>query len=85
VVNGCHCERPEGAKQSPPSEKEGNYFVAWLLAMTSSAFFNNLLGAKREENMKTELNPYFSFKDNTREAMEFYKSVFGGTLTVSTF
>jgi PhnB protein len=35
--------------------------------------------------MKTELNPYFSFKDNTREAMEFYKSVFGGTLTVSTF
>ncbi len=35
--------------------------------------------------MKTELDPYFSFKDNTREAMEFYKSVFGGKLTINTF
>ena len=35
--------------------------------------------------MKTILNPYLSFKDNARQAMEFYKSVFGGKLTVSTF
>lgn len=33
----------------------------------------------------TKLNPYINFKDNTREAMEFYKSVFGGELTMSTF
>jgi PhnB protein len=33
----------------------------------------------------TRLNPYISFKDNAREAMEFYKDVFGGTLTVNTF
>lgn len=32
-----------------------------------------------------KLNPYMHFKDNTREAMEFYKSVFGGELTMSTF
>lgn len=31
------------------------------------------------------LNPYIHFKNNTREAMEFYKTVFGGTLTLSTF
>jgi PhnB protein len=31
------------------------------------------------------LNPYLSFKDNTKEAMEFYKSVFGGELRISTF
>jgi PhnB protein len=31
------------------------------------------------------LNPYLSFKDNAREAMEFYKDVFGGELVVSTF
>ena len=31
------------------------------------------------------LNPYINFKDNTREAMEFYKSVFGGKMTTSTF
>jgi PhnB protein len=31
------------------------------------------------------LNPYLSFKDNAREAMEFYKSVFGGELQTSTF
>lgn len=32
-----------------------------------------------------KFNPYLNFKDNTRQAMEFYKSVFGGKLTMSTF
>jgi PhnB protein len=31
------------------------------------------------------LNPYLSFRDNARQAMEFYRSVFGGELTLSTF
>lgn len=35
--------------------------------------------------MQTQLNPYLSFKDNTREAMAFYKSVFGGELKMATF
>lgn len=35
--------------------------------------------------MTTKLNPYLSFRDNAREAMEFYHSVFGGQLDVSTF
>ncbi|HEX2915587.1 MAG TPA: VOC family protein [Chloroflexia bacterium] len=35
--------------------------------------------------MPSSLNPYISFKDNAREAMEFYKTVFGGKLTMSTF
>lgn len=35
--------------------------------------------------MATTLNPYIQFTDNAREAMEFYKDVFGGELTVSTF
>src|ERR671925_1137480 len=35
--------------------------------------------------MQTQLNPYLSFKDDAREAMEFYKTVFGGKLTISTF
>ena len=35
--------------------------------------------------MASKLNPYLSFKDTAREAMEFYKSVFGGELFVSTF
>ena len=34
---------------------------------------------------KTKLNPYLSFKDDTREAMAFYHSVFGGQMTMSTF
>nr|WP_166640710.1 VOC family protein [Amycolatopsis sp. SID8362] len=33
----------------------------------------------------SRLNPYLSFRDDARQAMEFYKSVFGGTLTVNTF
>ena len=35
--------------------------------------------------MASRLNPYISFDGNAREAMEFYKSVFGGDLTVNTF
>jgi PhnB protein len=35
--------------------------------------------------MASKLNPYLSFKDNTREVMDFYKSIFGGALTVNTF
>ncbi len=35
--------------------------------------------------MQTRLNPYLSFKDNAREAMEFYKTVLGGKLDVNTF
>lgn len=31
------------------------------------------------------LNPYLSFRDTAREAMEFYQSVLGGDLAVSTF
>jgi PhnB protein len=35
--------------------------------------------------MASRLNPYISFGDNAKQAMEFYKDVFGGTLTTSTF
>ena len=35
--------------------------------------------------MQSRLNPYISFKDNAREAMEFYKTVFGGKLEMHTF
>jgi len=35
--------------------------------------------------MGTVLNPYLNFRDNTREAMEFYHSVFGGKLDMMTF
>ncbi|MDQ1740968.1 MAG: PhnB protein [Pseudonocardiales bacterium] len=35
--------------------------------------------------MTTRLNPYLNFRDTTRAAMEFYHSVFGGELTMSTF
>jgi PhnB protein len=35
--------------------------------------------------MPTKLNPYINFKNNTREAMEFYHSVLGGDLRMQTF
>ena len=35
--------------------------------------------------MTTRLNPYISFSDNAREAMEFYKDVLGGELVMNTF
>jgi PhnB protein len=35
--------------------------------------------------MPTQLNPYINFKANTRQAMEYYHSIFGGDLRMSTF
>ncbi len=35
--------------------------------------------------MTTRLNPYLSFRDTARQAMDFYHSIFGGELTTSTF
>lgn len=35
--------------------------------------------------MTTRLNPYLSFRDQAKQAMEFYQSVFGGELTSMTF
>lgn len=40
---------------------------------------------KKGTKMPSTLNPYISFKANAREAMEFYKNVFGGKLSISTF
>ncbi|QDW61311.1 VOC family protein [Oerskovia sp. KBS0722] len=33
----------------------------------------------------TRLNPYLNFRDEARAAIEFYRDVFGGELTISTF
>jgi PhnB protein len=35
--------------------------------------------------MASRLNPYISFDGTAREAMEYYKGVFGGALTLNTF
>ena len=35
--------------------------------------------------MASQLNPYLNFNGNARQALEFYTSVFGGELTLSTF
>jgi PhnB protein len=38
-----------------------------------------------EDVMVSRLNPYLSFRDDARQAVEFYRSVFGGELTIQTF
>ena len=35
--------------------------------------------------MASQLNPYLNFNGTARQAMEFYQSVFGGNLALSTF
>ena len=35
--------------------------------------------------MSSRLNPYIGFSNNAREAMEFYRGVFGGELALNTF
>ena len=35
--------------------------------------------------MASQLNPYLNFNGTTRQALEFYQSVFGGTVNLNTF
>ncbi|TFB68049.1 VOC family protein [Cryobacterium sp. Hz9] len=35
--------------------------------------------------MSSRLNPYLGFRDNAREAMDFYQSVFGGDIARTTY
>ena len=35
--------------------------------------------------MASRLNPYLSFSDNARQAIEFYQGIFGGELVMNTF
>ncbi len=35
--------------------------------------------------MSAQLNAYLNFRNNAREAMEFYRGIFGGTLALNTF
>src|SRR5829696_1815692 len=44
-----------------------------------------LAAAWHARAMTVLLNPYLTFRDNAREAMEFYQSVFGGELDVMPF
>jgi PhnB protein len=39
----------------------------------------------KERAMTSRLNPYIGFDGTAREAMEFYRDVFGGELTLSTY
>lgn len=39
----------------------------------------------KEPTVTANLNPYLNFRGSAREAMTFYRDVFGGELTVSTF
>jgi len=39
----------------------------------------------REDAMTSKLNPYVQFEGNAKEAMEYYRDVFGGELTLNTF
>ncbi len=41
--------------------------------------------ASEETAVQTKLNPYLNFRDEAREAIEFYRSVFGGKLNFQTF
>jgi PhnB protein len=38
----------------------------------------------QEKTMSSRLNPYFNFNGNARQALELNRSVFGGTLNIST-
>ena len=54
-----------------------NFVLCWSL--------RGRLVATKEDHVSSRLNPYISFDGNARSAMEFYESVFGGTLTLNTF
>jgi PhnB protein len=63
--------------------------IACRSRLTSGAFLDTVGVPEsmrtKELSVTSRLNPYISFSDNAREAMEFYRDVFGGELVMSTF
>jgi PhnB protein len=43
------------------------------------------ISSAKERIVASRLNPYLNFAGNAREAMEFYRNVFGGSLTLNTY
>jgi PhnB protein len=43
------------------------------------------ISSAKERIVASRLNPYLNFAGNAREAMEFYRDVFGGSLTLNTY
>jgi PhnB protein len=52
---------------------------------SSSLRWRHELASTKEDPVASRLNPYIGFADNARQAMEFYRDVFGGELAVNTF
>src|SRR6185295_13415731 len=46
---------------------------------------SGVLVQKERSAMGATLNPYLSFTDNARQALQFYQGVLGGELTLNTF
>src|SRR6185312_14040180 len=53
--------------------------------LIASAARGNLPTLQGGIAVASRLNPYLNFNGTARQALEFYKSVFGGELTLSTF
>jgi PhnB protein len=64
----------------PSKPRTGGTARDWRLGSARSLF----VGSK-EPLMSSRLNPYITFNGNARQALEFYKGVFGGALALNTF
>jgi PhnB protein len=75
--------KPKTEKQLQAMLKSGMK-EGWNSSLNKlEANLNN--GSGKGTSLQSKLNPYLSFKDNAREAMELYHSIFGGKLEFHTF
>jgi PhnB protein len=72
-----------------PDERHANFTALSHPAVTIGASpvltLSNTARTIPGGTMSSQLNPYLNFNGTTRQALEFYASVFGGDLTLSTF
>src|SRR6266550_3737308 len=67
---------------STPEDPRGSLVLSDAVSNVQRA---TLKVSRKEHKVPSVLNPYISFRDNARQAMEFYKDVFGGELKLNTF
>lgn len=58
-----------------------NPSIGTLIGFSKNTVYNK----KKEDPMPAKINSYVNFNGNAREAIEFYKSVFGGEVYMDTF
>lgn len=81
-----HVSVPQAATDNSSRQTRSVNLPGWRADLASGGIRTPSVGGIPQTHfMATRLNPYLSFRDQARDAITFYQTVFGGELELTTF